>query len=71
MPSYIVTSVGNVMEIMLTETDMTQANASVIRIQRTAVNLTQSVTYLGLQTQVLDEQPLIYDSGSLWSCLNQ
>lgn len=59
----MITSGGNLMEIMISETQPGDVNASVIRIQRMAMNLTIDVIYLALQTQVVEERPVTFDTG--------
>ena len=63
MPNYMVSCVGNVMEIVLSDGNLTGADPAVVDIQLTAVALSRSVTHLGLQTQVVEEAPVVYDSG--------
>ena len=63
VPNYMISCVGNVMEIVLSEVNLTAAEEAVANIQLTAVDLSRSVTHLGLQTQVIEEAPVVYDSG--------
>jgi len=63
VPSYMITSGGNLMEILVGDLDPSEVNASVIATQKMAMTLITNVIHLALKTQVVEEQPITYDTG--------